>query len=463
MAVTTIHPIGVTLNKAIDYILNKEKTDNGMLVSTLNCTADGKKAAKEFDEIRKLGTGKTTVLAQHLVQSFEPGEVTPEQAHQVGLELAEKLLKNQYQYVISTHIDKDHIHNHIIFNEVDFINYRSFEYQMNRGGKVFEKIQKISDEICTEHGLGIIKNPELGKGKTHYEWEMDKLGKSWKTKLKNDIDNTIMESDSFEDFLEKLRAKDIETVYTPQNVIKIKFKIKHDGKEKVARGKTLGWYYDEPQIRRRIEQTYLLRTGQRLTPKKSKLIDTSQEKFQQSKGLERWAEIRNMQEAAKLLNILTEHNLNNREELENRAISRYGDRVQIVGKLNALQQQIDDIGDTIKLLNTYFKYKPVNEEYKQATFKKKFAKNHENELKYFDGAKRELTEKYPDKKIPKVETLYTRRTELMNQRKTLNEEYKKIVAELEQLDYARQTISEYLDKSENQKEKKKEKSTTSLQ
>ena len=84
MAITNIHPIDATVEKAIDYILDPEKTDNGMLVNTLGCTADGKKASREFDGVRRMGTGKTSVLAQHLVQSFAPGEVTPEQAQQIG-------------------------------------------------------------------------------------------------------------------------------------------------------------------------------------------------------------------------------------------------------------------------------------------------------------------------------------------------------------------------------------------
>ena len=162
MSITNIHPINVTLYKAIDYILNPDKTDGGMLVSTLSCTANGKKAEAEFNFIRSLGTGRTTILAQHLIQSFDKEEnITAEQAHQIGLELCEKLLGNQYQYVITTHIDKGHIHNHIIFNNVDFINYRSFEYQQNRGGKVFEKIRKISDKICTEHGLSVRNYAEI--------------------------------------------------------------------------------------------------------------------------------------------------------------------------------------------------------------------------------------------------------------------------------------------------------------
>ena len=449
MAVTSIHPIESTVDKAIDYILDREKTDNGMLVSTSGCTADGAKAAKEFESIRKMGTGKTSVLAQHLIQSFSPGEVTPEQAHQIGLELCEKLLNNSFQFVLATHIDHDHIHNHIIFNEVDFLNYRSFEYQQNRGGKVFEKIQHISDDLCREHGISVIENPQRGTSKSHYEWETDKSGQSWKSRLKNIIDETVTESTSFDDLLAKLRAKNVEVVYKPENKITIKFKLPEQ--QRYARGRTLGWYYDEPQLRRRIEQYQMLKTGQVTRHKKSRLIDTSQEKFQQSKGLQRWAEIRNMQEASKLLNLLTEHNVNSREELEEKSLSRYSDRVEIVGRLNALQRQINDIDDTEKLIKKYLRYKPINDEYKQSRSRTKYAKEHEKELRQFESAKNTLTEMFPEKKLPRLETLHDKKTELIGQRNELNTEYKKIAAEIKELDYARRTISEYLDKAQEQK------------
>lgn len=451
MATTSIHPINVTLHKAIDYILNENKTDSGLLVSTLGCTANGRKAEKEFDEIRSMGSGRTTVLAQHLIQSFLPGEVTPEQAHLIGTQLAEKLLGNSFQYVIATHVDKQHVHNHIIINNVDFVDFKSFETLLNRGGKVFEKIQKLSDELCLENELSVIKNPELGRGKSHYEWEMDKQGKSWKSQLKNEIDRTIMESDSFDDFLSKLRAKDIEVVYRPENKIKIKFRL--PGQQKFARGKTLGWYYDEPQLKRRIEQSYLIRTGTSKRKQRTKIIDTTTERMQQSKGLQRWADIQNMKEVSKILNILTAKGIADQTELENRSIASYGERVELVGKLNDLQAQIDDVSDSIRLINQYYKYKPIKDEYRQSTFKKKFVKEHEKELKNYDSAVAGMSAKFPDRKVPSIESLQEKKKKLISERNTKNAEYKKIVAELKELDYVRQTIQDYLDKSASKDKK----------
>ena len=445
MATTSIHSINTTVDKAINYIIDKNKADRDTLVKSVGCAADGATAAKQFEQIRINANSKTTVLAKHLIQSFLPGEVTAEEAHKIGLELCEKLLGNSYQYVIATHIDKQHIHNHIIFNEVNSESGKSFETLMNRGGKIVEHIQKISDQLCLEHELSVIKNPKLGKGKSHYEWDMNRKGQSWKTQLKNIIDRTISESDNFDDFLSKLRAKDVEVVYRPENTIKIKFRLPEQ--QKFARGKTLGWYYDEPQIKRRIEQSYLIRTGRTSRKQKTKIIDTSTERMQNSKGLQRWADIQNMKEASKILNLLTAKGIDDQSELENRAISTYGDRVQIVGQLNDLQSRIDDLSDSIRMINQYYKYKPVKDEYRKSRAKKKFASAHEKELNFYNNAVAEMSAKFPDHKVPTVEKLRDEQTRLISQRKELNEQYKKIAAELKELDYIRQTIQDYLDKS----------------
>ncbi len=324
MATTKIHSIKKTLDKSIDYIINPAKTNNGLLVSAYGCPDDAKGATESFELVRSVGTGRATILAKHLIQSFKPGEVTPEVAHEIGCQLCEKLLGTDFQYIVATHTDREHVHNHIILNQVSMGDGRSFETLKNRGGKIVWEIQKISDELCAAHGLSVIKNPKLGKGKSHYEWAKDKEGKSWKSQLKRLIDQTIMESDNFEDFLAKLRAKNVEVVYTPDKTIKIKFRL--PDQQRFARGKTLGWYYDVPQIKRRIEQSYLVRTGKTLTKQRTKIIDTHTDRMEQSKGLQRWAEIQNMKEASKILNMLTARNINDQKELEDRAISMFGGR-----------------------------------------------------------------------------------------------------------------------------------------
>lgn len=454
MAHTDIHPIRVTLHKAIAYIMKPEKTGDGLYVNSYGCSLDSKKATEEFLDIRSLGTGKGSVLAQHIHMSFLGNEVTPEQAMQLGEKLADKLLKGQYQYVIATHIDTNNIHCHIIFNNVSFEHFRTFETKENRGKNSYKNLQRESDEICRENGLSVIENSENGQGKCYYEWQQDKLGKSWKSKLRYAIDETIMQSESFDDFLKKIRAKDIECVYTPDNVIKIKFRMK--GQERFARGKTLGWYYDEPQIRKRIEQYLFLKTGVSGRTYRTKIIDTSKEVFQTSKGLLNWAEIKNMQEVSRLINFLSTRNITSEQELENKATSTYNDRMILVASLNKIQSQIDDIYDRIKLLHTYKKYKPVYDGYRKSGMSQKYKKENSSAIQTYERVVKNLTELYPDKRLPNVEALERNRTALIEQRKQMNEKYKQIVTELKEIEYAQTSINEYMKNLDKSQQKKKD-------
>lgn len=452
MAVSSIHPIYSTSSRAVEYIINPDKTDNGLLTYSYAC--DIKNIDNDFQKVRNAGTGKGYVLAQHIHQSFQGKEVSPELALQCGIELADKFLKGNYQYVVATHINTNNIHNHIIFNNISFDNFRSFEYQDNRNKCAWKNLRKLNDEICKEHKLNVIINPQEKSGKCYYEWQQDYKGKSWKSKLRFAIDDAIMESSNFDDFLKKLESKDIECKYTPQNVIKIKFRMK--GQERFARGRTLGWYYDEPQIRKRIEQYNLLKNGILDRTVKTNLINTNKDVFQTNKGLLRWAEVKNMKEVSKMINFLTTHNFSSEKDIENTQTSKYNDRMIIVQNLNKMQNKIDDLSDVIKILRTYKKYKGIHYEYTKAFNKIKYKKDHAVALNKYNDAVKKLVDLYPDKKIPNLENLEKEKSELLTEVKALNEEYKSIVQELEELEKARQTINDYvknIDKQRNSQER----------
>ncbi len=441
MAITKIGSIKTTLSLAINYILNPQKTDNGKYVYSFGCTPNGGIAEKEFLDIRSLGTGKGNVLAQHIKQSFKYGEITPEQALQIGIETMEKFLDNRYQYIVTTHIDKKHIHNHIIFNNVDFVSYRTFEYQKNRGKNSWKILQNINDEICKKHNLSVIENPQH-KGKCYYEWQVDLLGKSWKSKLRNIIDQTIMESANFEEFLQNIKNKNVDCVYTPEKVIKIKFRM--DGQERFSRGRTLGWYYDEPQIRKRIEQYNLLKNGISGRTYKTKIINTNELTFQTSKGLLHWAEIQNMKEASRLINILTNNNLTSQNELEEKATDKYNDRMVIVSKLNSKQNRVNELTDVIKFIRTYKKYKGIHNKFLAAKNKNQFKKENITELKKFDDAAQNLLKIFPDKKLPNINTLMEEKNRLTQEVKEMNTQYKLIVDELKDIEFARETAEKFV-------------------
>ena len=334
MATTKLHGIRSTLNKSIEYIIDPRKTRNGSLVISNGCSTSGQTAQTEFENVRKQGSGRSKILAQHIIQSFAPGEITPEEAQVVGLEFCQKLLGENYQYILATHVDHEHIHNHIIVNNTNSNTHNTFETEFNQGKKserAWAKVRELSDEICKKYCLSVIQNPENNRGKTHYEWDMSRQGLSWKAKLKFAIDNAIKESEDFEDFLRVCKERGIEVVYNPEHVIDLKFKL--TGQKKFTRSRTLGWYYETKQIIKRIE----LYNGIIKTHAKSNLIDTQTEKMQNSSALQHWAEIENIKRTAKALNQLTEYTEKDRESIEKKLFAAHTQIGFWVEKLNSLK------------------------------------------------------------------------------------------------------------------------------
>lgn len=465
MATTSIHSISATQVRALAYITNSNKTNNGLFVDSFMCSKNADEAEKDFSRIQNyIGTGRSKILAQHIVQSFKPDEVTPEKAFEIGKELCDRLLKNQYQYILAVHTDKKHIHCHIVFNNVNMESGKTFSYLEDRGQKKsWQTLRQISDELCKENGLSIVKDPEKNKGKSWYEWDKNKQGQSWKTKLKFALDECVMNSENFDDFLQKVRDKNIEVVYNPEHKIDLKFRMQ--GQEKWSRAKTLGWYYETPQIKKRIEQYKLFKEGEYGRRQRTKIIDTTNEKIQSNKGLERWANIQNMKEASRVINILTNQGLNSTDEIEGKSISNFTNRVNLVNELNSLKHSIDDIDEQIKNLRIFRKYKPVYDEYNAQKSDRKKAKYeglHSSELKKFHKAGQYLTEKFPDKKLPKEEALQKQKTELIERRNTANSEYIEIKNNIKDLDYARTAVQDYL-KNEREAEQQKNKKKNDLE
>ena len=164
MAVTKIKPIKSTLNKALDYIQNPDKTDGKMLVSSFGCSPETADIEFDFTIAQALNRGNN--LAHHLIQSFEPGEVDYEKAHEIGKQLADAVTKGQYEYVLTTHIDKGHVHNHIIFCAVNFVDHHKY----NSNKRSYYGIRNMSDRLCRENGLSVVVPQKGGKGKSYAEY-----------------------------------------------------------------------------------------------------------------------------------------------------------------------------------------------------------------------------------------------------------------------------------------------------
>ncbi|MBQ9606508.1 MAG: relaxase/mobilization nuclease domain-containing protein, partial [Lachnospiraceae bacterium] len=204
MAVTKIHAVRASVQKAIDYICNPDKTDGEMLVDSFGCSP--KTAGVEFDMALSHGSGRGRNKAFHLIQSFAPGEVDAETAHRIGKELAERLLHGDRSYVVATHIDKTSVHNHIIFCAADSFTGRKFVCRK----KTYRDIRRISDGLCEENGLSVIENPQRSTGLSYEDWIAKGHEEPLREKLRRDIRECIKFSATYDDFIRLMRERDYE-------------------------------------------------------------------------------------------------------------------------------------------------------------------------------------------------------------------------------------------------------------
>ena len=432
MAVTKIHPIKSTLRKALDYIENPDKTDEKLFVSSYGCSYET--ADIEFQMLLDQALKKGNNLAHHLIQAFEPGETTPEQAHEIGRQLADEVLGGKYPYVITTHIDKGHLHNHIIFCAVDMANQR--KYISNRQSYAY--IRRTNDRLCREHGLSVVR-PGKDKGKSYAEWDAQRKGKSWKAKLKTAIDAAIPQARDFDSFLRLMEAQGYE-------MKRGKFiSFRSPGQERFTRCKTLGVDYTEEAITRRIKGLAVDRGPKRKVEQGISLrIEIENNiKAQQSAGYARWAKLYNLKQAAKALNFLTEHQIESYEGLESRLdeISTAND--EAAAALKAVERRLGEMALLIKQISTYKQTRPVALEYHRAKDKAAFRREHESQLILYEAAARALKEAGM-KKLPNLYALKAEYKKLDGERERLSEQYNEGKKELKEYGIIKQNVDSIL-------------------
>ena len=429
MAYTKTHPIKSTLMAALDYILNPEKTDDKMLASSYACGIET--AYTEFEYTRKHSPERGTHLARHLIQSFAPGETTPEQAHEIGMRLAEEVLGGKYEFVLTTHINTDSIHNHIIFNAVSFVDYK--KYQSNK--RTYWNTRKISDRLCKEYGLSVIR-PSGEKGKSYIEHTAAKNGTSWKAQLKSAIDKTISRSTDFEDFLLRMELAGYEIKCGKY----ISFKA--PGQERFTRGKTIGANYTEDSIKDRIANRPIKKP--RAESHRINLLIDIQNciKAQESKEYEHWAKINNLKQASKTLNFLTENNITTYEALENRAKEIHTDFDTVSSQIKALERRMNDTAVLMKYVSTYTRLKPIYQKYQTAKDKTAFEKKYQSEIILFEATAKNLKGKNP----PPAEVLKISYTSMTEEKAKLYEEYKKLKKQSAEIDTVKANVNTLLNR-----------------
>ena len=461
MATTKLFAIKTTEVKALAYIANPEKTDGGRLIFTYGCSPNPAQASRDFEAVRAGGTGLNTVLSQHFIQSFKPGEITPERALEVGKELCEKFLKGEYQYFLAVHTDKAHTHLHVIFNNVSRENGRTFETNMNQGKlkeRAWKKLIDLSDEVCRRHHLAVIDHPEQTKGKSHWEWDMNRQGLSWKAKLKYTIDQVVKASEDFDDFLRKCAEYGVLVEYNPDHKIDLKFMLaeqkERNPRAKMTRARTLGWFYETQQIKDRIAQyhgvmIYTPRTKVRVLTKKPP------NKFVQD-AIDRG----NMKLASIAKNVIAEYGVVP-EQIPTAALSEYANSRQLLSELNNMNTEIDDLKFKLKVLRKYRKLKVYAKELKKlsGSAARKYRQNNSDELSEYGQIRSQVLELYPSGHIPTVENLEQKINALIQERSEKDLQFREADKRARDLADAQRTIEEFLrqERNEQQQERKRKK------
>ena len=466
MAYTKIHAVTATVNKAVDYICNPDKTDEGILISSYGCSPET--AAYDF----KFALSKTSQSdpnkVYHLIQSFLPGEVSYKEAHQIGVELADKLLEGKYSYVVSTHINKGHVHNHIIFCAADNINHEKY----HDCKKTYYNIRNLSDDLCREHELSII-TPGEKRGKTYKEWLAGKNGSAWKEQLKSDIDEAIKNAASYEDCIELIRAKGYEVKGETFRENAHKFiSLRPLDRERFVRGsaRSLGAEYTKERIKERITEKALAKEKRRVpfpTRKKpivkdysrKNLIDTTEDKFAQSPGLKHWADIQNLKIAA-----ASYSQAGSIAELEKQISAKSTLAKTARESLVETERQLKDLGEILKYAEQYKTNHIYHVRYKKSKDKDAYLRRHETELILHDGAENMLKRFGIDTKNLDVEKLRSDYNALYSKKQALQKTYKSAEKEAAELKRKLDNLNQYLDRSLEQQsaDKKIDKNTQSL-
>ena len=437
MAVTKIKAIRGTLSKAIAYILNPEKTDEKLLVSSYGCASET--ATREFEWTRKIaeqkGMNPVRIIARHVIQSFEIGEVTPELAHEIGKQFADEILGGKYEYVLTTHIDKDHVHNHLIFNAVDFVNYHAYKSYK----RIYYDMREVSDRLCKENGLSVIP-PSQNKGMGYKEYTEAKRGTSWKQKLKQTIDRLVITAKDYDDFLRLMQ----EAGYEIKTGKYISFRA--EGQERFTRSKTIGENYTEERIKERIAGRTPRRSQRQTTPKGISLIGDIQERIRliDSKGYEHKAKLTILKEAARTLNYLTEHNLLQYADLEKKVEDVHGSYDRTGKELKGVEARLREVQPLIKNISNYQRLKPVYDAFQKAKDKPGFKAKHEAELVIFEAARSTLLAMQGDEKLPSLKTLQAEQQRLLEEQQRLYDERAKLKKEAKHIETIKSNVDTFL-------------------
>ena len=441
MATTRLIPMHVikgqsvahTVHERLSYAINPDKTNSGQLVKAYACepeTAAGEMllCKKEYETyIGRSEEKKGDIVLYQIRQSFKPGEITPEKAQEIGFELAMSFTKGKYQFVVATHTDHAHIHNHIIFNSTSIDHTQKFRNFLGSS----EAIRKISDKLCLENGLSIIEVPK--QGPSHYgKWLGDKKPLSWQEKLRQTIDAVMAQKPADFDAILKLMAENGYEVKQGQHLA-----FKANGQQKFTRLRSLGEGYSEDELRSVIlgktVHTPKAKVPNRKNPDKINLLVDIQAKLQAGKGpgYERWAKVFNLKQMAQTINFLTENNITDYETLVEKtkaATDRYHELSQ---QIKEIEKRMAEITELKKHIVNYAKTKEINTAYRESGYSTKFYSDNSQDIILHHLAKQAFNLLSP-KKIPTMKNLQLEYKERLTMKNSLSADYKSAKSNMKQ-------------------------------
>ena len=448
-----------TLHDRLDYDQKEEKTKGGELVSSYMCSPET--AAEEFEMSKLLYesiTGRKQpkdrdIIAYRIIQSFKPGEITPEEANRLGYELAMKFTKGKHQFIVSTHTDKAHIHNHVEFNSTNLESDGKFNNFKNSA----LALRRLNDQICRENGYSVIEKPKA-RGQRYQEKAAAKRGRSYKEQLRLTIDRVLPSCKDFEEFLAHMREEGYEIKHRGKSL-----EFLAPGQSRFTRSSRLGDDYTKEALRERITGT---RQGQKTAATKRRdpgrnvnLLVDIQAKMQagKGKGYERWAKVFNLKEAAKTLNFLVENGVTDYSELEARAGAAGEAFDSLSARIKQLEGRMAEVAQLKTHIINYSKTREVYKEYRKSRNKKSYRVEHADEIRKHEAAKAAF-DALGGKAIPKVAQLSSEYAALLAEKKERYEEYK--AARKDMIDYqtAKQNVDRILglEAMENVQQKKQD-------
>ena len=441
--------VATCLKSRTDYAQNPEKTKQGELVSSYECSS--LTVDEEFMLSKRqyeLATGrrqKSDVIAYQIWQSFKPGEITAEEANKVGYELAMRFTKGKYAFIIATHTDREHIHNHIIYNSTALDSTRKFRDFLLSGLAV----QRLSDLICLEHQLSVI---EIKPYRERQKRTLYPPRESNRDKLCAVIDNILLSEKpaSFEGFLQKLEQRGYEIKrgkYTS---------VKGTRQKRFIRFRTLGAGYSEDEIKAVIAGDAEHCPHQKQPPKEQPfhLLVDIQAKLSEGKseGYARWTKKYNLKEMSKTLIFLQEKKIGSIKEMQERVDAATARYHELGDSIKAAETHMAEIAVLRTHIVNYAKTRPVYDAYRKAGYSKRFLENHRAEITLHKAAKAAFDESNL-KTLPKVKELDAEYSKLLTEKKAAYPDYRKAKDEMQELLRAQRNVELFFAEEKSNSEK----------